>query len=195
MALINKLYVFVQDEDVQRGVEVSQHPVESGLDLTDNVKRSPVVISIRGEIVGAKAATILKQLNTLHQKGKYVKYSGKNVLNKAIISTFNTSHPNTIWGGCSFDMTITEIRIAKSPVKTTKKGKKTKGGTKQVKKKSKKNTTTRTYKVKKGDTLWGIAKSYYGSGSKYIKIYNANKKLIGKSPHAIKVGQKLKIPS
>ena len=195
MGLINKLYVFVQDEDVQRGVEVSQHPVEKGLDITDNVKRSPVVIKIKGEIVGKKAKDTLKKITKLHQKGSYVKYTGKNVLKKAIITSFNTSHPNTIWGGCSFDMEITEIRIAKSPVKTTKKGKKTKGGTKQVKKKSKKKTKNRMYKVKKGDTLWSIAKSYYGSGSKYSKIYNANKKAIGKNPHHVKAGIKLKIPS
>lgn len=35
-----------------------------------------------------------------------------------------------------------------------------------------------TYKVKYGDTLWGIAKRYYGDGSKYHKIYNSNKKKI-----------------
>lgn len=43
---------------------------------------------------------------------------------------------------------------------------------------SKKTTKTKTYTVKKGDTLWGISKKYYGKGSKWKKIYNANKKTI-----------------
>lgn len=189
MALLNKHYIFVQTENVQRGVIVSQHPVEKGLDLTDNVKREPVTISISGEIVGAKASTILSKITKLHQKGKYIKYVGRNVLNKAIITSFNTGHPNTIQGGCSFDMEIKEIRIAKSPV-TAKSNKKTKGGTKQVTKMVV-SERAKIYKVKKGDTLWKIATKYYGSGKQYTKIAKKNNI---KKPYTIKVGQKLTIP-
>lgn len=32
------------------------------------------------------------------------------------------------------------------------------------------------YVVKEGDTLWGLAKKYYGNGARYSKIFNANKK-------------------
>lgn len=35
-----------------------------------------------------------------------------------------------------------------------------------------------TYTVVSGDTLWGIAKKYYGSGAKYTVIYDANKSVI-----------------
>lgn len=47
--------------------------------------------------------------------------------------------------------------------------------------------------VDSGDTLWSIAKKYYGDGSKYNIIYNANKDKI-KNPALIKVGWKLRIP-
>lgn len=193
MALLNKHYIFVKDEDVQRGVSVSEHPVEKGLDITDNVRREAVTIKLKGEIVGKNAASILSKITKLHQKGSYVKYVGRNILSKAVITTFNTSHPNTIYGGCSFDMEIKEVRIAKSPVQS-KKGKKTKGGTKQITTKSTKKVAAKakTYTVKKGDTLWAIAKSYYGDGSKYTKIATANKL---KNPNVIHVGQKLTIPN
>lgn len=51
----------------------------------------------------------------------------------------------------------------------------------------------RIHTVKKGDTLWGLAKKYYGSGSKYPVIFNANKNLI-KNPDLIIDGWKLVIP-
>lgn len=35
-----------------------------------------------------------------------------------------------------------------------------------------------TYKVKSGDCLWNIAKSFYGNGSKWTSIYEANKAVI-----------------
>lgn len=49
------------------------------------------------------------------------------------------------------------------------------------------------YVVKKGDTLWKIAKNYLGSGTLYGKIKEANKELI-KNPNRIYVGWKLTIP-
>ena len=51
-----------------------------------------------------------------------------------------------------------------------------------------------TYTVVAGDCLWNIAKKYYGDGSQYTKIYEANKGTIGSNPNLIKPGQKLVIP-
>lgn len=59
---------------------------------------------------------------------------------------------------------------------------------------SPKPSTTKTYTVKKGDCLWAIAKKFYGNGSKYNVIANANKGKI-KSPNLIYAGQVLTIPS
>lgn len=50
-----------------------------------------------------------------------------------------------------------------------------------------------TYTVQSGDTLWAIAKKTYGDGSKYRKIYAANKSKI-KNPNLIYAGQVLTIP-
>lgn len=52
----------------------------------------------------------------------------------------------------------------------------------------------KTYVVKKGDTLWAIAKRLYGNGTQYTKIYNKNKGVIGSNPNLIKPGQKFIIP-
>ena len=50
------------------------------------------------------------------------------------------------------------------------------------------------YTVKRGDCLWNIAKKYYGNGSKYTTIYNANRDKI-KNPNLIYPGQLLWIPA
>ena len=51
-----------------------------------------------------------------------------------------------------------------------------------------------TYRVKKGDCLWNIAKAFYGNGSKYTVIANANKDKITK-PNLIHPDQILTIPA
>lgn len=54
---------------------------------------------------------------------------------------------------------------------------------------------SQTYTVVRGDCLWNIAKKFYGNGSKYTVIYNANKGVIGGNPNLIYPGQVLTIPA
>lgn len=69
-----------------------------------------------------------------------------------------------------------------------------------------KTKSSQSYTIKSGDTLWGIAKKFYGNGAKWTTIYNANKSVIestakkyGKSSssngHWIYPGTKLTIPA
>jgi LysM repeat protein len=51
-----------------------------------------------------------------------------------------------------------------------------------------------TYTVKKGDTLWNIAKKTYGDGSKYKEIYEHNMDSIS-NPNLIHPNQKLVLPA
>ena len=54
-------------------------------------------------------------------------------------------------------------------------------------------TPERTYTVVKGDCLWNIAKKYYGDGSQWNKIYDANTGKIA-NPNLIYPGQVFGIP-
>jgi nucleoid-associated protein YgaU len=51
----------------------------------------------------------------------------------------------------------------------------------------------KTYTVKAGDTLSGIAKSQLGDANAYMSIFNANKDQLS-DPDKIKPGQVLKLP-
>lgn len=51
-----------------------------------------------------------------------------------------------------------------------------------------------TYVIQQGETLSHIALHYYGNAAKWDVIYNANKAVIGPSPHMIRTGLKIEIP-
>ena len=53
--------------------------------------------------------------------------------------------------------------------------------------------TSRTYTVKSGDTLSGIARDQYGDAGKYQRIFEANQPML-KDPDRIYPGQVLRIP-
>lgn len=155
MATINGLYVFVASEELSMSVDVTEHVVESGIDIADHVRRRAFTLSISGEIVGQNADSINSQLKKLQSNGAVVKYSGRNITTNCIITDFSTSHPNTIWGGCEFSMTLKEIRTAATSYNatvSTNKAKKT--STKQVTQKS--NVTWVYHTVKKGDNVWAL---------------------------------------
>lgn len=48
--------------------------------------------------------------------------------------------------------------------------------------------------VESGDTLTAIALKYYGNAGQFMKIYEANKDVIGDNPDRILVGMELVIP-
>ena len=50
-----------------------------------------------------------------------------------------------------------------------------------------------TYVVKKGDSLWKIAKNLLGSGFRWIELYEANRAVL-RNPNIIRVGTVLTIP-
>ena len=197
MAFINNQYIFVENEKASRDVDVSSHPVEKGLDITDNIKRSPITISLSGLIVDYKnsngatvtAKTVYQNLINLNAKGLYVKYEGVNSISKAIIEKLETENTNSAYGAYSFSMDIKEIRIANSAYVAPKVQSTKKSGTQQVTG----NNGKWYYTVKRGDCLWKIAKKYYGNGALYTKIYNANRDKI-KNPNLIYGGQKFLIP-
>lgn len=53
---------------------------------------------------------------------------------------------------------------------------------------------TRYYTIEKGDTLYAVAKEFYGDGMKYPAIFEANREVI-EDPDKIYPGQKIRIPT
>jgi len=51
----------------------------------------------------------------------------------------------------------------------------------------------RTYRVQQGDTLSSISQRFYGTNSRWMDIYEANRGVLS-SPNALRLGQELRIP-
>lgn len=117
MATINNIYVLVEKESMGRPVTVPQHAVETGLPLTDLVKKGAKSLSINGEIVDTsklKADDIIKKLENLEYTGSLIKYIGIENVGNFMIADFNIDRDKNIHGGAAFDMQLIEARIAKS---------------------------------------------------------------------------------
>ena len=74
----------------------------------------------------------------------------------------------------SFEMTLREIRVAKSAYQNAATGKTVKSGTQQVIR----NNREVYHTVKNGDTLYSLSLMYYGSDAGYTKLYAANQERI-----------------
>lgn len=207
MALINNYYLFAEEEEASVSVDVTQHPVEEGIKITDNVKKQPITVSLSGKVVdvGATSAnTIREAIRQLQQNGVIIRFQGVHLLPEAIITSFKTKATAEISGGYNFEMEISQIRIAKSAYKAAAK---TATTTKQVTPKKTKTTTTkksepakRYYTVKTGDCPWSIAVKYYNNGLKWEQMMKANTSIVSRNKkrgvvwYMLYTGDKLLIP-
>ena len=119
---------------------------------------------LRGQFPHAKiSATVADKVVTLKGEAPDIATKG------AIMTAFN--------GLVETENTINQISVAKPPAAPAPAA----------------AAGPRIHEVVKGDTLSALAKKYYGSANKYMKIFEANKDIL-KDPNVIKIGQKLKIP-
>lgn len=110
------------------------------------------------------------------------------------IESFNYSESGGDVGSYEYSITLKEYReitVRKISVDTSTQ----KATVKNAEQRVDNTQKPKTYTVVSGDCLWNIAKKFYGSGSQYTKIYEANKKTIGSNPNRIYPGQVLTIPN
>lgn len=151
---------------------------------------------------GVKPLKIKKSLDTYRKKGTPNNFvlGGKKIGDTRWVITSIQSNFTVIFSdgrpvAITFAVTLKEYPNAKKKKKKVS----TKNSKKKASNKSVKKTSYIRYVVQLHDTLWGLAVKYYGSGLKYTKIFNANKKAekgFNKitDPNKIYVGWVIKIP-
>lgn len=102
----------LNDEQVSRSSEITEHAVERGVNTADHIRRKSDSFSIRGVVVGDDASARLNRLILYHEKGELLTYVGRNLRRNLVIESFNTSHSIEVRDGFVFDLTLREVRIA-----------------------------------------------------------------------------------
>lgn len=197
MPLLNGMYIFVSEEQIANGVQVPEHPVEKGLNLTDYVRPNAMQLTLTGEIVGDNATDTVEKIKKIQRAGAFVDYSGCNLVENAIISDFSTGNTNEIAGGYSFSMTIREIRIAGSPYNASDNLQLNPTGTAGVQQVQSEGKQERYHTVKAGESRWSISEQYKSNGCTidFLTQNNNNSdclKQVG-NWYTLKVGAKVKI--
>lgn len=118
MALINNIYVLVEQESVDNNVETVSHPTESGMPISDTIRKNPIVIDLTGVIANTDKLTAklaITKIKALQNNGSLIKYVGQaGTFTNLQIQSFHTDFTNKNYGGASFDMSLKEIKTAKS---------------------------------------------------------------------------------
>ena len=141
--------------------------------------------------------TFINHIESAKREKKPIRFimTGTDINKQFLVESFEKTYKINGLGDVYFSLSLTEYKEIEIPQiapatnsSSTKKPTTTKRPTDTKKKKS-----STTHIVKRGDTLWGLAKKYYGDGSQYMKIANANKDKV-KNPNLIVDGWKLVIP-
>lgn len=98
------------------------------------------------------------------------------------------------WGGgygdCLYRLEVVEARALVVPVVDAPRH----GAQASVRQERLPSPPPATYTVRRGDTLWTIAKRFLGNGARWREVYEANRRVIGPDPNALRVGIVLRIP-
>lgn len=185
----------VYSEDRDKKIKTTDKPIENGLNIIDHIQKEPVILKLSGVCTGTDATTRLQKLEKYANEGKRLTYVGRYYTTNLVIENISTTKDVDVSGTAyKFDIELKQAIVVKTiSTKVTKAKPKTNSGKKQA---ATKGPSKRTYVVKRGDSLSKIAQHYYGHSTRtyYMKIYNANKKIIGSNINNIKIGMKLIIP-
>ncbi|MBH5316702.1 hypothetical protein I6N90_02620 [Paenibacillus sp. GSMTC-2017] len=111
MAILNGQYIHVINEDPSYEVDITDQPVEKGINLSDHVQRKPRTLSLNGYIVGDDAAQVRAKIISNMDQGIIAKYVGRNAFT-GLITSFSSKHDHRVANGFSFSLTIKSVRIA-----------------------------------------------------------------------------------
>lgn len=117
MAYLNGVYIHVIDEEVKHDVDVTDHAVEKGANITEHIQIKGFTISLSGKIVGTGSLAgheVLSQIKNWKDSKTLLRYEGRNIEDNLVITSLSTTHPNTVSGGCEFNMELKQLRIAQN---------------------------------------------------------------------------------
>jgi hypothetical protein len=162
-------------------VIIAKHPGAVQIKFSSIFPDGPCQGSISNPKDPKEAREFMENMMNRTAPGKFIITAGPCSVNIACRISFECYEIGGDVGTLYYTLTVTEykktsvrkLKVAKSGTTKTKKAKVTSSS-----KRASTKTNSETYVVKSGDCLWNLAVKYYGKGSEYTKIYNANKEAI-----------------
>lgn len=104
----------VESENPVRDCQITDNPVEFGVNISDHVKPEILIFNISGAIIGSDAGAAYSKLVGFRDKGEILFYSGRILAENLVISNLSTSHDKDIRNGFKFTITFKQLRIIKN---------------------------------------------------------------------------------
>lgn len=100
--------------------EVTSHPVEKGVDITDHVKVLNTGFDIRGRVGDAEdPAKVHSLINAMRRNREITTYVGRGILKNCIVKEFRSDVGVDSRKGFSFSLQLVEIKISKPSTVST----------------------------------------------------------------------------
>lgn len=112
MAMLGDMYIFVLDEAIDSQVSVTEHPVETGINVSDHVRPAPATLTLNGEVVGPDWEAVLNTIKSWQRGGYVLAYIGRHIFQSAQIQSFSYQFTAQVNRGFTFGMTLKELRVA-----------------------------------------------------------------------------------
>jgi len=113
MATIDGYYITVESEQPAYDVDITEQPVESGVNTSDHVQAKAAAMSISGYVTGDDAARIKEYLISAQNAGRIVEYDGRNYFS-GLLKGLSTTHDYKTANGFAFSASLVAVRIAKA---------------------------------------------------------------------------------
>lgn len=102
----------VESETPDYSNDITDNPVESGVDVSDHVRPHPPSLSISGTITGDDAGQKVVILRQYSNTGQLLRYVGRNIFENVVIERLSTTHDVEVRHGFKFNITLKQVRIA-----------------------------------------------------------------------------------
>ncbi|AOH54490.1 hypothetical protein ABE28_009005 [Peribacillus muralis] len=168
MAKLDNVSLFIETENENYKVDVTEYAVEKGEPFTDHVSKRSPEFTISGYILSSDYETSKKKLISIMESGKIIKYVGKLSASNVVITNISGKRTSNVQNGMGIDISLRRIRISTTSWK--KKPTNNSGKKKPVSKKKPANKN-KYHVTRKGDTYWGLSRKY-GSSIPQLRKWN-----------------------
>lgn len=144
-----------------------------------------------------KCVEFLEKVQNLKGCARFIHTGGAHPVSMNCRISFSIKEKGGDVGTIYYTLTIKEYKEVKARKIKVKNNFKVAKIKQETENRASTQSSSQTYTVVSGDCLWNIAKKFYGDGTKYTTIYNANKSVIDKhggGPNMIWPGDVLTIP-